>query len=114
MRATKIRDLEIADRADAGGVITPGAKALYRMDPPLEGSEYVYASAATVLGRPECYLFACDQDGKVSNWTELDGSYQGGLSIETALRNAGYDVEATEDLTVMPLEDLMRIVDDND
>ena len=84
---------------------------VYKLDPPLVGwdniaemnmeHEYVVVSAAT--GYPstvevaanlghETYIFASDKDGNITSWTELEGSYEGGLDHARALAGAGYDV----------------------
>lgn len=69
-----------------------GEVKMFRLDPPLYGNQLVVVSAATVpYSGPETYIFACDGQGKVTDWMELDGSYSGGLDHERALRQAGYD-----------------------
>lgn len=83
-RATKIKDLPATGRG--------GIQALYRMDPPHAGYEYVVASAASVLDTPETYLFPADADGKITKWGELDGSSRGHLDHDRAIRDAGYEV----------------------
>lgn len=66
-------------------------KKVFRMSPPLDGHEHVIVSAANaLLSGPETYIFGCDKDGRVVDWSELDGSFKGGLSHDQALRNAGY------------------------
>lgn len=71
---------------------------IYRLSPPLtteEGveAEFVWVSAVIVpFGGPETYVFPCTEDGEVTDWTEQEGSYRGGLDHETALRGAGYEV----------------------
>ncbi len=70
-----------------------GHAALYRMNPPHEGNEFVIASAANALySGPETYLFPADADGRVIGWSELEGSYRGGLSHARALGRAGYSI----------------------
>ena len=54
-------------------------------------ADYVVASAAIVLFTgPETYLFPSDPNGEPISWCELPGSYRGGLSIKTAIENAGW------------------------
>lgn len=79
-----------------------GSQRLYRLDPPMPGYSwgdeeaptyaYVVVSAATVLGVPETYIFGANLNGENTNWSELNGSFQGALDHEQALRNAGYGV----------------------
>lgn len=80
-----------------------GDAALYRMDPPHEGSEYVIASAVDLnygdsvpatfaLASCETYLFPADEDGDVVEYTEMDGSLKGVKDHEDALNAAGYEV----------------------
>ncbi len=76
------------DRTSESGA----AHRTYRLDPPLDGSEYVVVSAVVALySGPETYIFPADETGHITGYGELDGSYRGGLSHETALRDAGYD-----------------------
>ena len=93
MSATYIKDLE--------GFT--GRAALYRVNPPVEWHDwateeprtanFVVVSAASVMfSGPETYLFPADEKGNIVNWTELEGSYRGGLNHTQALRNAGYSV----------------------
>lgn len=42
---------------------------------------------------PETYIFCADECGEVVCWTELDGSYRGGLDHLRAIHGAGW-VEA--------------------
>ncbi len=84
-----------------------GDQRLYRLSDPLRKSffdesdseigaqEFVIVSAATVLGEPETYIFAASEDGAVTNWGELPGSFKGALDHEEALRGAGYVVPET-------------------
>lgn len=72
-----------------------GWAALYKIDPPMkvEGGEttYVVVSATTTaFGLNETYIFASDENGEITNWRELNGSYQGGQSHTRALEGAGY------------------------
>lgn len=75
-----------------------GEGRVYLLDPAMETydgppTEYVWVSAtyATYTGA-ETYIFACDSAGNVTNWSELDGSFRGGIDHEGALENAGYTV----------------------
>ncbi len=71
-----------------------GHAALYRMEPPLDGCEFVIASATNAIYTgPETYLFPAGADGVVVDWEEMDGSYRGGLSHAKAFAGAGYSVE---------------------
>jgi hypothetical protein len=82
-----------------------GSVALYRMSPPMLNErfdhetgeyietrdEYVVASAVTVFwSGPETYLFSADEDGEVTDWVELAGSFRGALDHAKALAGAGY------------------------
>lgn len=73
----------------------PGIRQVhYRLDPPLNGHEFVVSSAETVsCSGPETYLFGADADGNITDWSELEGSYRGGLDCEQAIRNAGYEIQ---------------------
>lgn len=42
---------------------------------------------------PETYIFPADKTGEIVNWSELDGSFKGGLDHEQALVNAGFEVQ---------------------
>lgn len=80
-----------------------GDAALYRLDPPLEGNEFVAVSAVDLhretwavnlpeVMKSETYIFPSDGDGFVSDWGELRGSMKGTLSHSEALAKAGYEV----------------------
>jgi hypothetical protein len=70
-----------------------GEARLYQLDPPLNGHKYVVVSATVVdYSGAETYIFGADRDGRVTDWGELPGSFQGGTDHEGALRNVGYEV----------------------
>lgn len=79
---------------------------LFRMEPPHEGREYVVVSAVTPkpsgnpaldtipgILDPETFIFPAKQDGTVTEWLELPGSFLGAMDIPQALRNAGYEIK---------------------
>lgn len=85
-----------------------GKAGLYKLDPPMKytkwdfetdeeveyKTEYVVVSPANVMfSGPETYIFASDENGEVTDWMELAGSFRGGLNRERALNKAGYIVE---------------------
>lgn len=80
--ATKVKDLD--------GFT--GMAALYKLSEPLGSYEYVIASATTVLGIDETYLFGSDETGKVLSWSELGGSIRRVYDHQIALNHAGYEV----------------------
>lgn len=56
--------------------------------------EFIVVSAikkAFDTQRPETYIFPTNSNGKVFDWIELDGSFQGAMDISKALRNGGYE-----------------------
>ena len=44
------------------------------------------------LGGPETFIFAADGEGNITSWTELPGSFKGGLDHRAALEGAGWEV----------------------
>lgn len=56
-------------------------------------TSYVVTSAAVVpWGGPETYIFPANEEGEILGWSELPGSYRGGLDHEEAIKNVGsYD-----------------------
>ena len=58
----------------------------------VETSHVIVSAVIAPFTGPETYIFPADESGAVLNWAELDGSYRGGLSHETALRYAGFEV----------------------
>ena len=82
--AKRIRDLE-----DFTGSAT-----LYKLDPPMKGGiEFVIVSATTAMfSGAETYIFSADIKGEIVDWSELYGSYRGGLSHVEALKGAGYSI----------------------
>ena len=85
-----------------------GHAAVYELSEPLDGNKFVVVSAVdlgaeahildSVFGNPrascETYIFAADENGNVSEWGELDGSFKGGKDHARALRGAGYEIAA--------------------
>lgn len=48
---------------------------------------FVVISAADVMfSGPETYIFAANSDGEIVNWSELDGSYRGELTMKAQSR----------------------------
>lgn len=85
-----------------GTVVSNGAhstKVLYRLDPPYlpvygDAVEYVVASSvdyAFDTGSPETLVFAADENGEVSDWTDL-AVVHGEEDHEQAISNLGYEV----------------------
>jgi len=58
----------------------------------VETSHVIVSAVIAPFTGPETYIFPADESGAVLNWAELEGSYRGGLSHETALRYAGFEV----------------------
>jgi hypothetical protein len=55
-----------------------------------ETDHHVVSSAIIVpMSGPECYLFRATAEGTVIAWSELEGSYRGGLCHDTAIK--GYE-----------------------
>lgn len=69
-----------------------GHAALYSLSHPIGRYKYVIVSATREIGPPETYIFPARKDGKVLNWGQLPGSYQGGMSHRKALLMAGYSL----------------------
>ena len=84
MKAYKLRDLE--------GFT--GIASLYNVSPPIDKDIHYIVVSATIVpfSGPECFIFPADASGKIINWQELDGSYQGGLDHSLALKNIGYEI----------------------
>lgn len=77
-----------------------GDARLYKLSPPLSGTEFVVVSAvrrALDTGVPETYIFQSDEDGRVTSWGELPGSFRGDTDHVEALRRAGYSIVNEED-----------------
>lgn len=76
-----------------------GDAALYELDPPMAAEtwrgpverRYVIVSAINQWA-VETYIFGCDADGSNVDFSELDGSFQGGCDHVRALNGAGYEV----------------------
>lgn len=76
-----------------------GHAAHYRLSEPL-GKSYdkdftpasdVVVSAVNGIAY-ETYIFACDENGKVTKWGELPGSMKGTNSHSEVLADAGYEI----------------------
>ncbi|WP_454113529.1 hypothetical protein [Microbacterium maritypicum] len=85
--ATFVRDVSEQNGAT-------GEQRLYRLDPPMDGVEFVITSAVNHSWAHETYLFPADEDGAIVDWGELEGSYRGDTDHERALRGAGYEVQS--------------------
>ena len=48
-------------------------------------TEYVVASGISNEFGTETFIFATDQDGKVLDWGELEGSFSGGIDHQEAI-----------------------------
>jgi hypothetical protein len=67
---------------------------LWRLDPPLDGHEYIITSASDVMFTgPETYIFPADKDGNITDWCELRGSYRGELNHKRCFANIGYCIK---------------------
>ena len=57
-------------------------------------TDHVIVSAAVVpYTGPETYIFPADAEGNVMDWSEMHGSYRGGLSHEHALERADWSLQ---------------------
>lgn len=70
-----------------------GDARLYRLDEPLNNNEFVIVSGISNEFGIETFIFGADEEGEISDFTELEGSFKGDIDHERALENAGYDVE---------------------
>lgn len=98
--------IELSTRTSGTGAIQKH----YKLDPPMKGQGYEEDGTAMVyqfvvvsavvpfadLGfndlKPETLIFAANEEGKIVDFMDLEGSYRGGLDHEVALQNAGYTV----------------------
>jgi peroxiredoxin len=73
-------------------------QSLYKLDPPylddpeLDGVEYVVVSAVNDRLAHETYISPADEEGNITSWGELDGSFRGAMDHERALKGMGYEV----------------------
>jgi len=66
---------------------------LYHLSDPLDGySDVVVSAANTVDHGPETYIFGATPEGRITNWSELSGSFVGDMDHAKALGNAGYTI----------------------
>jgi hypothetical protein len=64
---------------------------LWEVFPRIQGHKYVITSATNVqFSGPETYMFAADEKGNIIDWSELPGSYRGGLDHKTCFESIGY------------------------
>ena len=70
-----------------------GTAKLWELNPPFKKRiKFVVTSATLVpFSGPETYVFQSDENGEVKKWTELSGSYRGGLDHGIAIRGLGYE-----------------------
>jgi len=77
-------------------LVWKGDARLYRCEPPMPGydgtlHDYIVVSAVAVGAFDETYIFPADEDGKVADFAEMDGSFRGDKDHERAIRDAGYE-----------------------
>lgn len=76
---------------------------LYKLDPGMEGNEYVILSTSYYNGNmgsfnennplmKETYIFAANKDGTIKDYAELDGSQKGSVCHAEVLTDAGYTI----------------------
>jgi hypothetical protein len=86
MQATFVRDLDNFQ----------GEAKLYKLTPPLQYQpwddepatevEFVAVSAVVAMfSGPETYVFPADEDGKLTDWGEMPGSFKGALDHQRAI-----------------------------
>ena len=98
--------IELSTRTSGTGAIQKH----YKLDPPMKERGYeeddavmlyhfVVVSAVVPFAdlgfndlKPETLIFAANEEGKIVDFMDLEGSYRGGLDHEVALQNAGYTV----------------------
>lgn len=68
-----------------------GQKALFKMEPPLEGHEFVVVSGVDLGTIKETFIFPASELGEFVTRQELKGSFSGEVNIHRALHNAGYE-----------------------
>lgn len=74
---------------------TKAYQAFFKLDVPLDGHEFVVASAidyAFDRGMPETLIFPADKDGYITSWGELPGSIYDSADVNAAMESAGYVV----------------------
>lgn len=60
---------------------------------PAKKTKFVVVSAThAMFSGAETYIFPANENGEVTDWGELEGSYRGGLSHAVALEGAGFSV----------------------
>jgi len=77
-----------------------GDAALYHLSEPVavdsDGTittQHVIVSAADVpYSGPETYIFPANADGKITGWSEMDGSRRGTLSHTEVIEAAGWEL----------------------
>ena len=87
MNAVKVREIDLPR--------TGVTQFLWRLSEPYDVTEsgqvvqtvdHIVTSASSVMGRPETYVFPADAKGTIVHWSELPGSFRGGLDHARALR----------------------------
>jgi len=72
-----------------------GDARLYRLDNDgdMDLVPYVVVSAVhdPITGIPETFIFPADEQGEVTSWGELDGSFSGSLDHSAAIAAAGWN-----------------------
>ena len=94
MNAVFVKEVDRGERTD-GEMVRFGKAAVYRLDPPDDGVDHVFVSESCIMGVWETYIFACKEDGEVTDWSEMRGSERCTKCHATVLRNMGYEIKET-------------------
>lgn len=71
-----------------------GHAALYELNVPLEGHQFVICSTANdMFSGIETYIFPATEEGELIDYGELKGSSRGTTIHAQVLRNAGYTIK---------------------
>lgn len=85
---TKVKELSNSAAAQWLCKVSPPVKYPSYPDDTLLTTEYIVVSASLIAN--ETYIFPSDKYGKVLNWSELPGSFQGALDHLRAISNLNH------------------------
>lgn len=90
VKATFVRVVEKDDSQKLWRLSRPLLRSIsWQFEP--ESTYFVITSTATFKETgPETYIFAANEEGKIIDYAELNGSMRGCLDHEGAIRNAGW------------------------
>jgi hypothetical protein len=70
--------------------ISQNSRQVFALVPPYNGHTFVVSSYVSKFTEPETLIFACDNEGKVLDWTEITGTREDEPMHLELIKSLGY------------------------